>query len=538
MIKNILKRVGLVACAAMLVASAALMQGCDFNKEVDVTQPVVFPLEKEATLTWYYPWGTTYLSDYEDLNEHPFMQELKEKTNINIEFTYPTMEAFNGAGGEYESYLASEEYFDMATHNWYFPAHSGTTIDGAIDDGIYRNLTDLVSIHMPNFQSYMNKYANLAKLVQTQMGNILYIPKVTAYSVEENVQQTTGLVVRQDMLDEFQLDAPTTISEWYTVLTTLKVSGGVDYPVQVGYWGGPWTGSAFFTAYGVGNSHQFDEDGNIVYAPMLDGTKEYLIEMNKWYTEGLIGYGDEYNTTDYKISDDMAAFWTSADELETLRTTGTNPNYKLTAVQCPTLEKGDVIKVLGNTTGTNVTFGSAQAGSVFISQACDYPHYALAWLDQFYTDEMFYRTSYGVEGTDYTKNEDGTITFTDKIKNDSEGMRWAIAHNAFLDSMYRDGQVFVKYAYSEEVAVAITEWSKGTDELTIPADSTRLTAEEEELKAASVGNYAAQIWGLKGFLTGDTPFTEWDAYIAQFYEMGVQEECDIMKSAYDRWLST
>ncbi len=538
MIKNILKRVATVMCAVLLAASVCLLVGCNGKKKVDVTQPVNFPLDKAATLTWYYPWGTTYLSDYEDLNEHPFMVEMQEKTNIKIEFTYPTMDAFNGAGGEYEGYLASEEYFDMVTHNWYFPSHSGTTIDGAIDDGIYTNLTELVKIHMPNFQAYMNKYSSLGKLVPTQNNNILYIPKVYSYSVEDNVQQTSGLVIRQDMLSEYQLEAPTTISEWYAVLKELKVSGGVEYPVQLGYWGGPWTGRAFFTAYGVDNTHQFDEDGNIVYAPMLDGTKEYLTEMNKWYNEGLIAYGEDYNKMEYKQSNDMAAFWTGADELETLITETDIPGYALTPVQCPTLEKGDVIKTLGNTTGTNITFGSANAGSVFISQACEYPHYALAWLDLFYTDEMYYRTSYGIENEDYTKNADGTISFTDKIKNDPEGMRWSISHNAFLDSMYRDSQVFVKYAYSDQVAVAITEWSKGTGELTIPADSIRLTAEETELMANSVSDYAGIIWGLRAFLVGESPMTEWDSYVAKFYDAGVEEQNAIYQTAYERWLAS
>ena len=98
--------------------------------------------------------------------------------------------------------------------------------------------------------------------------------------------------------------------------------------------------------------------------------------------------------------------------------------------------------------------------------------------------------------------------------------------------------MFVKYAYSEQVAVAISEWSKGTDELTIPADSIRLTAEEEELMANSVSDYSAIIWGLKNFLTGDSPMTEWDTYIAQFYDAGVEEQCAIYQTAYERWLAS
>lgn len=531
------KRIATVISAAMMVMSLVLMVGCE-KKEIDIRQPITLPLEKTAQLTWYFPWDTTNLSDYEDLNDHPFMQEMQTKTNIEIVFTYPSMPAFGGANTEYEAYLASEEFFDLATHNIYFPSHSGTTIDGIIDDGIYIDLSDLVDIHMPNFKSFLTTYPVLERQVYTQQGNIIYIPKITSKSPSDIKQVTSGIAIRQDMLDEYQLEAPTTISEWYNVLKTLKVSGGVDYPVQLGHWGGPWSGSAFFTAYGVSNTFQFDEEGNIVYGPMLDGTKDYLEEMAKWYAEGLIGYGDSFDTLEYKQSDEMAAFTTGADEFETLMTTGTNPNYKLTAVQNPTLEKGDVIKFLGSNTGSCSTFGSEVMWSVCISAACERPDYALKYLDQFYTEEMYYRSSYGIEGEDYTKNDDGTITFTDKIKNSPDGMRWAIAHAGFLDSWYYDSQVFVKYAYSQAVADAIVEWSKGTSEYSIPSDSTDLTAEESEQMAISVDDYASTLWGLKDFVTGERSITEWDSYVAEFYEKGVQEECAIYQAAYERWLAS
>ncbi len=531
------KRILTVAFATMMVLSLCLMVGCK-KKTIDIYQPITFPLEKEATLTWYYPWDSTYLSDYEDLNDHPFMAEMKEKTNVNIEFTFPTMGAFAGAQQEYEGYLASEEYFDMVTHNLYFPTHSGTSIDGAIDDGIYRDLKDLIDIHMPNFKSFMTNYSSLEKQVTTNMGNILYVPKLTSLSPNDKFGTTSGLVIRQDMLSEHQLEAPTTIDEWYNVLKTLKIEAGVEYPVQLGNWGGPWSGSAFFTAYGVHNTHQFDEDGNIVYGPMLNGTRDYLMEMNKWYEAGLIGYGGDYDTMEYKSSNSLAAFCTGADELETLLTSAdTPPGYALTAVQLPTLVKGDTVKFLSERTGSNTTFGSSVMWSVFISQACERPDYALKYLDQYFTEEMYYRTSYGVEGEDYTKNGDGTITFTDKIKNDSEGMRWAIHHAGYLNSMYYDSEVFIKYAYSEQVAAAITEWSKGTGEYIIPSDSINYTAEEAEQLAASVSDYAATIWGLKDFVTGERSITEWDAYVAQFYDAGVEEECAIMQAAYERWLA-
>jgi len=136
-------------------------------------------------------------------------------------------------------------------------------------------------------------------------------------------------------------------------------------------------------------------------------------------------------------------------------------------------------------------------------------------------------------------NSDGKVEFTDKIKNNPQGIRFGIAQNAFRDSFWRDDQVFLKYAYSPETVAAVEQWSIGDSKQVIRYGGDRsgnihLTA--EELKTiADMGNRYFTYIGINAFVSGTKPMEEWDDYVSAMKASGIEEETAIYQEAYDRF---
>ena len=100
-----------------------------------------------------------------------------------------------------------------------------------------------------------------------------------------------GAQMRQDWLDELDLEVPTTIDEWDSVLKATKEGKNLDYALTftVGNINSPTYGSLFLSTYGVLYSFYVDPASNeIKYGPMQDGYKEALSLLARWYDEGLL----------------------------------------------------------------------------------------------------------------------------------------------------------------------------------------------------------------------------------------------------------
>lgn len=127
------------------------------------------------------------------------------------------------------------------------------------------------------------------------------------------------IIVRQDWLEELNLDMPTTPDELYEVLKAIKAAKNV-IPLT-------WTKDSIYgdiaAAFGVVNDWA-DVDGTLIHKAEMPGMKDYLAYMNKLYSEGLLDSEMPINTSAKAIekfaSGNAAMFklgWWSAPSLET-----------------------------------------------------------------------------------------------------------------------------------------------------------------------------------------------------------------------------
>ncbi len=531
---KIVNRLLALAGAALMLGSLALMTSC--NKiEVVPNVPFEFPCEDHIELTWYYGYDDTYFTgDFTALEDHPYMKRREEATNVHVKYQVPTADSLEGGRAEIETMLASGTLTDMVTQAYFGLTLEGPTLDSVIDEGIYLDLDDYIDIQMPNFNKLREEYSIIDKVITTTYGNVVYIPMISGIENLNRQRQTGGLVIRKDFLDELQLQVPVTIDDWYNVLTAFKVKKGLETPLSIGSlkYAASMGQDVIITAYDARYEWYLDRDKKIAYGATSEGVKNYVTTMSRWVAEGLAVANDL--TAEQRSSDDVGAWVGGAQDIMTCKQNASNPDYELVACPDPVVNVGDKITCRGS----SFPLGSSSRMQVYLSAECSQPAVACKWLDLFFTTDSFMESSYGVEGEDYNKDADGNITFTDKIKNNPDGIRYGIEQNAYLNSFWHDADVIINYTYTEAANAACDVWSQSTNEYSFDGAVLQFTPEESESLASLNGFWGQQQDFLKGMVLGNRELTDWDEFVTNMNNIGLEDYIAIYQQAYDRYLAS
>jgi len=536
------KRLLCLGAVAAMVLSMALLTSCKEKKVIYANDKYIeFPVEKSVTFTWWYDYDDTYYTgDFTKLEDHPFMRELQQKSNVKIEFVQPSTDK---PADELNTMIASGETCDLVTHNWYTPSYDGTSIDAVVDNEIYQALNDFVDMQMPNFNAIRQDYSVIDKVIVTGQNNILWIPRLNTMETYMTPTLTSGLVVRKDLLDEIQFVSedgtstyPVTIRDWERMLDAFQMAG-VQNPLAtfMGFGWCTFSGDVFLSSWNVKvETYRDPETGDVAYGALSDGFYNYLVLINSWIQKGYLA--DLKLTTENKLAANYVGAWYgNADEVANLAKQSNNPNYEIIGVPDPVQEVGDKIVMRDSYRPV----GCKALDSVFISYDCENGPLACRLLDEFFTEESYNRTSYGIEGTDYNKNDDGTIAFTDKVTGNADGIRYGIYQNSFMESFWRNDDILVDYVYDQHTLDAIAQWSKSSCEYSF-IDRLCLSYTEEELTALDeVGNtYGAVGLASRNIAKSEGVGTEqWDEYVAGVRECGIDDYVEVLQSAWDRFLA-
>lgn len=537
---NLMKRLLCVTAAATMILSLVLMTSCNKKPVYSNDQRIEFPVEKSLTITWWYPYGDDYYTgDFQKLDDHPFMKYMEEKSNVHIEFVTPTTEKVTD---ELNTLIASDDMPDMVTYNWASPSYEGSTIDSVIEEELYQQLNPFVDVQMENFNKMREEYAVIDKIIVTQQNNIIWLPKVNHLDDYLNPALTSGMVVRKDYLDEVQLsfsdggDLPVTMADWELMLDAFKVKLGIQNPLaqNIGFWC-TFPNDLFLTSWNCKiETYRDPETGEARYGAIEDGTYEYVKTMRKWVENGWLV--NTSITTEDKLADRYVGSWYgSADEVANLKSQAADPNFELVGVPDPVQNVGDKIVMRES----YMPVGCKALDSVYVSYSCENGPLVCRWMDEFYTTESYNRTSYGVEGEDYTRDAEGNVVFTDKIKNNPDGLRYGIYQNAFVESFYCDSYVVMNYVYEGNAKKAIEEWSKSSCEFSyIDRLCLSYTEEENEILDRCSGIWLPVSSQTSQMVRGELELSEWENYVATIRESGIDEYISVMQSAWDRFLAS
>ena len=263
-----------------------------------------------------------------------------------------------------------------------------------------------------------------------------------------------------------------------------------------------------------------------------------MVTLNKWYKMGLIdpdvlSLSNDIIRSKVLNNEVGASFtamsqitnWTADAEAENTGAVWTGVSYLRTAE--------------GEPTSAILAYASLTQGfGAMITTSCPEEKLieALRFLNYGYTEEGHMYWNFGTEGVSYTIGEDGHPQFTDVVKNNPNGLNTGVANYSGTTGAGIAIQAadMVSAKNVKVASDAVWKWIDNTvaQEYCVPglnydADT---NTELNDLNTA-INTRIAEV--AAKFMTGEESLDNYDAFIQELYDMGVDRVLEIMQAAYD-----
>ncbi len=487
-----------------------------------------------VTLTMFYPIDPKTASTVKSYNELLYFKEMEKRTGIKLDFKHPP------AGQENEQFnllMASNTLPDMVYWDWNsVPGGPGR----AVAEGQILRLNELVDKYAPSFKKTFTEHPDWRKQIVLDDGSYYIFPKIKK---DDYLLISNGPQIRADWLERIGVKPPTTMKEWYSVLTAVKKAAGTNGIAKNVI---PFTGYGTSLkisyanlrkfAYAWATPVDFYQDGSKVkFGPAQPAFKDYLAEMRRWYAEGLLD--PDYVSNDQKafeakfMGDRVAAYCglVSGHMGKFYGLKKDDPSFKLIGLPLPV---GPAGKSYGPKNPNATGQGIAVAARASNQQA------AMKWGDYLYTEDGTILANYGVEGVTY-KMVNGVPQYTDEIMNNPDGLPVINALSKYL-TVSSNG-VLIQLEGSFRAAHNPIQ-QKTTETFIASSDSSldMPPAQPSPKDAEALGARMADIWTytdemFNKFIMGTTPLTEFDSYVAQLRKMGIGECETIWQKVVDNY---
>ncbi len=527
----------MLLCVVMITA---IFAGCNKQPGNDTISTQTLPTEKPEENK--YPIVDTPITikglhvagAYDPANDGRIVwDKIAEITNVKVEWIEVEADAL-------ATYLAASDWeFDFI--------HMKQTTSEMISDygvvgGKFANYYDLIQ-YMPNLWQTFQDYPEAEKAVKETNGAIYRLPHIEISATMTQVRP----YYRTDVLAAAGLEAPKTVDEFYNALKVLKEKNGAPGWIPLGLNEQNYMGSALYSAFGTAVTADFDADdnGKVVYNRTSDQYRHYLTFLNKLYEEELID--QEFLTVDYQYVLAAAKAGTAAfmsSEAHSLTAEDFASGKFDISCLAPMTSQYD-------STQTYLAQLPIALNSFMLNTESKYlVEMAKAFDIMFATEEVVEGSGllgqsflYGLEGTHYVLNEDGTYeqvvpagvegSFTDFQYNDLilENCGRADRLEGYITSTPGNGQ-------ARQIAFRdfIFPYACPNSEV-FPEAFLKFTADEQAVLAGKFTDVKAYMNEMKSkFITGVVDIeTGWDEYIKGLEARGLADVIEVYQAAYDRW---
>ncbi|RCX19482.1 putative aldouronate transport system substrate-binding protein [Anaerobacterium chartisolvens] len=475
--------------------------------------------------------------------------ELEKRTGIKIQWIEPPA---GQAAEAYNLMIASRDLPDLIedinaaqSNDYSYPGG----YDKAIDDGVILKLNDLIDKYAPNYKKIINSDPITKKLTITDKGNIYGIAQINADISDINrpiipraANPGNGLVIRRDWLDDLGLEIPVTLDDWYTVLKAFKEKKGAVAPLLINKTGAGLN-SQFLTAFGTAYTNRkgqefYQENGKVKFGPIEPGYKKYLTFMNKWYEEGLIDkffmvrdadldtFSAKYMPAGKAGATNLGFGWVG-DYYSKVSKTAQDPDFYLQPVNPPVSGTGEQVHFRYTTWSVG--------GFTAITTSCKYPEAAIKWLDYVYSKEGILMTNWGIEGTSYNMRE-GKPVIVERILNDPEPA-WAWMLETRFNGLSTPGvadEQWMNSLLSEAQLESRKYWGQTDNSWNMPP--LYRTYEEEAVYTSGMSDIIAYVDDMTvKFIMGSESVSNYDAFVSEIKNMGIDQIIKIQQNALDRY---
>lgn len=536
--KNLKKGMCVVLAVSM---SAAMMTGCGGEKSAEKATKnaggETVPTYTIATVRWTDTWPTDFL-------ESGIMKELEEKHGINIEWQI----YYNSDWAEQKSLLLASGDLPDA----FLGSISLNATDVAQNKSSFLELTDYIKEDtMPNLVQAFEKDPELKAIATDRDGKIYSLPKKLPLrpKVCGNL-----LYINKEWLDNLGLEVPKTYKELETVLEkfiTEDADKDGDPNNEIGFSNSASTAllsgdlrtilSPFGTMVSRADNYMgLNGEGKPVFMPIEDNYKEAVKWMHELWEKGILD--PEYFTQD-------SSMFTSKKQAEGGSKVGLIHGWTADAEAGVNASQFIPLEALEGYDGNHYVenasnFLDISDRELLITKGCEEPEKLLAWADDFYDDLASLQTFYGsVSDGCVTDNGDGTYD----VKAPEDGS--SLDTSAWSNSLRDFGPKYMSPEFEENIHIpedqgdgiklkedelnakyVTTDKNVGfpmvqyTDE-----ELTQLTTLGTDIYKFCEAQYAH--WVVDGGIE-----EEWDSYLKQLKDMGVEELVKIHETAYNSYL--
>jgi putative aldouronate transport system substrate-binding protein len=513
--------------AALFFACSGQRDSGPARSEADPGGKVNYPLKTDVKLTYWVPLAQNIAANFPNMGQTPYGAAIQERTGIKVEYLHPagnTAEQFN-------LIIASGDLPDIMESNWL--TYRGGP-ESAIAEGVILRLNDIAQKSAPNLFEYLGGHPDIDRMIRTDQGSYYCFPFVRG---DFGLLLSSGLMIRQDWLDELGLQVPETIDEWHTVLTAFKDRKGSAAP----FTNYNFANVPFAYAWGVTpRNFVMGDDGKIKYSPIEDGYRDYLSTFAQWYKEGLVDPDILTTTFDQvgsKITRGMSGAavaalgsgmgtWTGAARSQT-------PSFKLTGAPLPVLRKGEK-PVL-----SYAVYPYSGQTSAAITTKAKNAEIAARFLDWSYSEEGYIFNNFGIEGESFVW-ENGYPAYTDIVLKNPKG--WPIAQGIAAYARSQDSGPFVQdlryleqYYNLQEQKDALKLWPFPDMLKRIVPPLTPTPDESSEFASimSEVNTYQREMEAK--FIIGTEPVSKWETYVRTIKNMGIDRAIKIQNAALNRY---
>ncbi len=404
---------------------------------------------------------------------------------------------------------------------------------------------------LPNYKKALDAAKSSMSSLTTPAGNLYGFYAVT-YNVLKvdggnDLEYTAG--IRTDLFEANKIAIPKTIEDLYQAAKKLKAVYPKKYPLfQMEQWQNPI--KILLAANRVGEGKYYDGK-EFKYGPLQDGYKDALIEMNRWYKEGLIS-PDYFTQTQANGNATMAAadgmivpaMWYGYPSVWE----GQYPAQKWTMVAGLKNPKYGEPFVFNKVTYDDVSI--APWWCVLINAKSKVPvAELLKFMDAQFSPAVIDLQAWGILGETYTVDAKGVKHFTAKVLKDPSGVAqsYGFGNGNSRPGIFPEAQDGLANAEGvmlqnnvvngKAIRAKYTDIKRDfyVDAQTIPETKIKvlpLTSSETETYAeimTPIETYAkAQA---AKFIQGGRPFSEWNKYLAELKGMGdIQKAMSIYNS--------
>ena len=501
---------------------------------------VSYPVEDTGdTLTvWMEYWASDAAAS---ANETLWAKNWQEMTGIKVEFIQPTE---GSSSDEFSTMIASGSLPDIIVWEWTNNYTGGPAAAEA--EGVLTILDDYVQPYgaAADLWQYLQDNPTVDREVKNDDGHYYCFPFIRGNTY---LQCTTGPMYRADLLEKAGYTGKLeTLDDWEAALTALK-EYGIEKPmvVQSLEYLMRFMGSAYGIRAGM---YVDDQTGEIKNGYTQEAYKELMKRANDWVEKGLLDADlltcDKKTAMSYIMNDQAAvtvgaggSFLGSMIKSVAADPQAYNPDFKMATASFPVMNSGDTVLYGGG----SYDYATTSNGSAVITADCKNPELAAKFLNYCYSQSGHYMINYGKEGEAYTM-VDGIPTYTDEIMHNPNGwsVSTAMTYNGLANGcgpFVQDANYIFQYYETDEQKQALHDWADGNESqrTLIPP----ITLKEDESKQYSVlstqMNTFISEYSAKFYTQVLDVDTEWDNYIKQLNDTGMNDMIGIYQSALDRY---